>query len=118
MYNIRIEDLTANAFIETLKRKEKRFLTYSEIEKYGEEVVKILNDKGKQAILILSRDNTDEFLYRYSKYFKEKIVDNKYGIELNKTITIYDLIENFRGYLSLSLALGFVDEKAIQVLEI
>ncbi len=115
-FYIRIEDLTANAMIETMKKSDKRFLTYKEIEAYGAKVVQYLNAKGEKAVLVLSRDNTNAFLRNYSEYFVEKNVDGIMGIELKKDKGIDDLIEQFRGYLALDVLLAFVDKKTIQIL--
>ena len=46
-FYIGIEDLVANALIEVLKKGDKRFLTYNEIENYGAEVVRILKENGE-----------------------------------------------------------------------
>ena len=43
-FYIGIEDLAANALIELLQKEEKRdFITYSELEEYGTQVVKLLS---------------------------------------------------------------------------
>lgn len=55
-FYIGIEDLPANALIEVLKEPGKRFLTYYELENYGEKVFQILEERGGKAVLILSRD--------------------------------------------------------------
>lgn len=45
-YYIGIEDLAANALIESLRRQDVRFVTYESIENYGMKVKQILSDKG------------------------------------------------------------------------
>ena len=47
MYKIGLEDLAANAFIETIKRDGdvNRFISYAEIDRYGEAVLKELQKK-------------------------------------------------------------------------
>ncbi len=71
-FYIDIEDLAANAFIELLKtNNDKRFITYAEIEKYGNAVIQILKDKGEKAVLILSRNNTNALFRNYSDFFEE-----------------------------------------------
>lgn len=47
-FYIGIEDLAANALIEVLKKTDKRFLTYHELESYGSEVVQILKENGEK----------------------------------------------------------------------
>ena len=53
-FYIGIEDLVANALIEVLKKGDKRFLTYNEIENYGAEVVRILKENGAEIVGILA----------------------------------------------------------------
>lgn len=115
-FYIRIEDLTANAMIETMKRSEKRFLTYEEIEEYGAKVIQYLNEKGEKAVLILSRENTNIFLRNYSEYFIEEEIDGSKGIRVRDEKGIDDLIEQFRGYLALDILLAFIDQNTIQIL--
>lgn len=115
-FYIRIEDLAANAMIEVLKNGNRRFLTYDEIEKYGMEVVGILNEKNEKAVLILSRKYTDNFLREYSDFFEEKTENDLLGISLKEGKDLEDLISYFRGYLSLDVLLAFADNKAIKTL--
>ena len=76
-FYIGIEDLAANALIETLKKNDRRFLTYHEIESYGAEVVQILQENGEK------------------------------GISLKEGKEAEDLIQQFRGYLALDVLLAF-----------
>lgn len=64
--------MAANALIESMRRAEKNFLTYREIENYGSKVVQILNDQGEKAVLILSRENTNELFRNYSDFLKKR----------------------------------------------
>ena len=46
-FYIGIEDLAANALIECLLKTENaRFVTYKQLEEYGSEVIRFLNNKG------------------------------------------------------------------------
>lgn len=118
MFHIDIEDLVANAFIESLKiNSDKRFITYEEIEKYRNKVMQILKDKGEKAVLILSRDNTNAFFRNYSEFFEE--CANKaglLGIRLKEDKKVIDLIQQFRGYLAIDVLLAFVDKESVKVL--
>ena len=67
---IGVEDLAANALIELLK-KQKRFVSYSELENYGAEIVRFLFKKGEKAILILSRESTNALFRNYSEVFAQ-----------------------------------------------
>lgn len=115
-FYIGIEDLAANALIEALEKGHTPFLTYSEIENYGAEVIHILNKQKEKAVLILSRDNTNAFFRNYSEYFEERIENGVSGIALQEGKDAEDLIEQFRGYLALDVLMAFVNEKSIQAL--
>ena len=115
-FYIGIEDLAANALIEIMKKTDRRFLTYSEIESYGAEVVQILKENGEKDVLILSRDNTDALFKNYSEFFEEREKDGKKGILLRKEKNIEDLIQHFRGYLALDVLLAFMNQRSVQAL--
>ncbi len=115
-FYIGIEDLAANAMIEMLKKGGQRFLTYSEIEMYGTEVVQILKENGEKAVLILSRENTDALFRNYSEFFEEGEQNGKKGIRLKADKKVEDLIQQFRGYLALDVLLAFMNQRSIQVL--
>lgn len=114
-YYIGIEDLAANALIALLQSKKKeKFVSYKELENYGQKVVQVLNKKGEKAILILSRDSTNALFRNYSDLFIES--EEKDGIKLIEGITEEELIEKFRGYLSWDVLLAFVDKESLQEL--
>lgn len=116
MYYIEIKDLAANALIESMRRAEKTFLTYKEIENYGSRVVEILKEKGEKAVLILSRESTNALFRNYSDFFQEKNVNGEMGIELKEEVTLENLINQFRGYLALDVLMAFVNENSVQAL--
>ena len=112
---IGIEDLAANALIEILNNKqneEEGFVSYSVLEEYGLEVVKLLSEKGKDAVLILSREETRKMLRNYSDIFVECVVNGQMGIALKDSVTVEDLIVKFRGYLSFEVLLAFMSERS------
>ena len=115
-FYIGIEDLAANALIESMRRAQKIFLTYKEIENYGSRVVGLLTEKGEKAILILSRESTSALFRDYSDFFEEKKVDGELGIQLKQEITLEELINQFRGYLALDLLMAFVNDSSVQAL--
>lgn len=110
---IGIEDLAANALIEILNKTEKKFVTYAELECYGAEVVNILNEQGEKAVLILSRESTNDMFRNYSDIFEEQMLDTGLGIALKDGKTADDLIEKFRGYLAWDVLLAFVNKKSL-----
>ena len=121
-FYIGIEDLAANALIEILKTKEKEqysqcYVTLSELEAYGNQVIRYLNDKGEKAILILSRKNTSMMFRNYSDFFEEVEMETGIAISLKEGKTVLDLIKKFRTYLALDVMLAFMDAETVQVLQ-
>lgn len=104
-YNGDLSDLAANAFIEVLELGV-RSLTYQLLEWYGEEARKKLKENCDNIRLFFGRYYTDEFYWRYEKFFKQS-EDGK-SIELNGGITKSQLIEEFRGYLPLDMLIAFI----------
>lgn len=120
-FYIGIEDLAANALIESMRRAEKNFLTYREIENYGSKVVQILNEQGEKAVLILSRENTNELFRNYSDFFEEKEENEEKEekeVALKSGIELEDLIMQFRGYLALDVLMAFVNDRSVQALRV
>lgn len=116
-FYIGIEDLAANALIEILSNsKDVRFVTYEQLEKYGSEVIRLLNQKGDEAVLILSRDRTNDMFRSYSNFFEEVDSENGLGIQLKDGITCNDLINQFRGYLALDVLFAFIDDQSVSIL--
>lgn len=115
-FYIGIEDLAANALIESMKKGNKTCFTYKEIEEYGSRVIQLLSSKGEKAVLILSRDSTTAMLRNYSRYFEEVFIGDAKGIRLREGIESDELIEQFRGYLALDVLLAFVNESSVQAL--
>lgn len=111
-YYIGIEDLVANALIETIRaNSDIRFISYREIEAYGAQVISIINNENRKAVLLLSRRDTNHMLSDYSNLFVERDVNGEKGIELKEDIKIEKLIEEFRGYLPLYVLLAFIQAK-------
>lgn len=113
---IGIEDLAANALIELVERSEKREVLFRELDEYGAEVIKYLNDRQQQAVLVLSKERTNDFLYDYSDYFELFSRGMDEGIRLKEGIAVSQLWEKFRGYLSVSVMMAFMDNVSIKAL--
>lgn len=113
---IGIEDLVANALIEVVEKSEQREVLFKQLDEYGARVIKYLNDKQEQAVLVLSKERTNIFLHDYSEYFEliSKGIDE--GIRLKEGITVDQLWEKFRGYLSVDVMLAFMDENTVKAL--
>lgn len=113
---IGIEDLVANALIELVEKSEKREVLFKELDEYGALVIKYLNEKQEQAVLVLSKERTNDFLHDYSDYFElfSKGLDE--GIRLKEGIATSELWEKFRGYLSVDVMLAFMDKMSVKAL--
>lgn len=107
-------DLVANAFIAALKDRGQRFLSFQQIEAYGERVINVLKDSNDTAVLNLSRDKTGEMFEFFSRFFRAETREGCSGVRLVDGVTSGDLIREFRGYLPLNLLLAFADERACQ----
>ena len=121
-FYIGIEDLAANALIEVLKKKEKEdisqyYITFSELEQYGNRVIQHLNEQGEKAILILSRESTSMMFRNYSDFFEEVETDKGTAISLKKGKTVTDLVVKFRTYLAFDVMMAFMATETVQVLE-
>lgn len=115
MFHIGIEDLAANAFIALLQEDEKcNFVTYDELERYGEQAVKVLAEKGEKATLLLSRNHTDTMFRDCLDFFKEE----KQGIRLKTDKNREALIDRFMGYLPIDILLALMDERSVKELGI
>lgn len=102
-YYIQMEDLAANALIEALRIKnDTDFLSYHDIETYGAQVVEILGRENHNAILILSRDQTNIFFHDYSDFFERDEKNGAPGVRLKAGKTRNNLIDAFRGYWPLT----------------
>lgn len=115
-FYIGIEDLAANALIELLRKNQRNYLTYDELEDYGTRVVRLLSEQGEKAILLLSRDNTNALFRDYSDFFEEDSFDGKRGIRLKEGKGREDLIIQFRGYLAVDVLMALVDERSVEAL--
>ncbi|MEG0375363.1 MAG: hypothetical protein RR547_02095 [Raoultibacter sp.] len=117
-YYIGIEDLVSNALIELIEQSEKRTVSFKDLSKYGNAVVKILNNSDERAILILSRDRTDSFLRNCTEYFSigEDSATRDMTIALKAQYSPEDLRRLFRVAMSFEMILAFTDKEALSEL--
>ena len=113
---IGIEDLVANALIELVEKSGKREVSFRTLNEYGARVIKLLNEKDEQAVLIMSKEKTNDFLHDYSGYFELFLDGDAEGIRLKETVTLEQLWENFRTYLSADVLLAFMNDNSIGAL--
>lgn len=119
-YNVRLVDLVANALI-VVKQKKMNvvFFSFSTLEKYGAYVVNYLKKNNQEAVLVLSRDKTEDFFDEFADLFKAHEENGEHGVVLCRNdITSSELIQKFRGYLPLDLLLAFVSNESIRALGI
>lgn len=113
---IGIEDLVANAIIELVENSQKGEVLFSQINRYGATIIQILSENDKKAILILSKERTNEFLHDYSDYFELFSTGKEEGIRLRNNVSVDDLWEKFRGYLSIDVMNAFMNKRSIREL--
>lgn len=113
---IGIEDLVANALIELAEHKKQREVLFKDLDRYGAKVVKLLNQENEQAVLILSKERTNEFLHDYSDYFELFTNGLEEGIRLKDNVDIDVLRVKFRSYLSIKVMLAFIDRTSVESL--
>ena len=115
-YYIGIEDLAANALIELVDKKKSREVSFQTLNNYGMMVVENLRANNKEAILLLSRDKTNEFIHNCTDFFEIK--DSKEGssICLKAGVETDTLREYFRTSISLNVLLAFISDDSLRVL--
>ena len=115
---IGIEDLVANALIELVEKSSRQKVSFRELNQYGATVIQILIEGSKKAVLIMSNEKTCEFLQDYSDFFEYYSNETEDGIKLKGNVTIDQLWEKFRGYLSVDVMQAFMDNRSISALGI
>ena len=104
-YYIGMDDVIANAFIESMKQNGNRFLTYEQINDYGDKVADLIREDSD---VFVNKSNTDSVLMDYSDFFAEQTIDGELGVELKREKSVSNLINQFRGYLPLDVLRAFV----------
>ena len=117
-YYIGIESLAVGALVELLQRENPaRSIRFDTIEEYGNRVVKLLNDSGREAVLILSREDTLGFIRDCTKYFEVSGVGSADGcITLRDGFDASDLAREFCGGISKPVIRALIDKRAVEVL--
>ncbi|MDR2713702.1 MAG: hypothetical protein LBB91_11380 [Clostridiales bacterium] len=109
---IGMEDVVANALIELIETQHCRRVKTKQIMKYGASIIRYFMGNGEQAVLLISRDYTNEFIYNYSDFFE---IINEHGVEyiaLKANKTLDDLYGYFRACMPSSFLQAFLDEKS------
>ena len=111
---IGIEDLAANALIELLEKSGCRRVEFETLVKYGHAVISVLRENGDKAILLISKEYTNELIRNYSDFFTIDYSDQKAdAIILREGKTVEDLRNRFRAFLTLDCLLAFTDSKSL-----
>lgn len=113
---IKIEDLAANAILELFMRAEKKGVRFDDLRRYGDCVVKILEESGEDAILMYSRESRQRLFSDYSAFF-EPIPGNDGwdGIRLRDGVAPESLWY-FRLRITARMLQAFCDNKAYEEL--
>lgn len=96
--------------------KKKNSVSFNTLINYGNEIVKVLISKNFEAVLLISRDYTNEAIRNYSDFFSIETLDEEECFILKKEKTAEDLRKCFRGYLSTELLLAFTSNTCVSVL--
>lgn len=116
-YFIGIEDLVANALIEQVDKTGNREISFAKLNEYGASVIRTLNNKNQEAILLLSRDRTNTFIHNCTEYFTVRIDDEQeMYISLNEGISTDELRRQFRANIAFNVLLAFINKSSLQAL--
>jgi len=112
IFNLYLEDMVVNAFIEinSVSRKKINEISLQTIELYGTFVAKKLEEENAKVVYCLSRELTENFRVIHGDLFTLK--DS--SVILNDGVKVETLIEKFRGNLPLKLLLAYMDKKVVE----
>ena len=113
-YNLALDDIVPNAFIE-LKKVDNSVtsIPLKIIENYGEAVKNKIISNGGHARLCLNRNCTAYFLRCYDKYFYITQIENDSYVVLNDDISVEELIVSFRKFIEIDVLLAFMDKEVV-----
>jgi len=118
---IGIEDLAANALIELLERSsnQEREISVSQLWEYGMAIVSELNhETNDEYICIFSRDAFSSFVHDYTGYFSIRNLGDERYISKREDVSLDELKNVFRSYLSIDMLVAFVSKNSLQKLGI
>lgn len=113
-----LEDLVPNALIELIENDVSRFVSYPTIIQYGDIVIKNLEKRNIDAIVLIYKDKTMQFEEEYKEIFEFFEIDNIRYIKLNDNISTKYLRHYFRTRQSLDTLVALTCDKSKQVLGI
>ena len=113
-----LEDLVPNALIELVENDVNRSVSYPTILKYGDVVVKELEKRNINAILLIYRDKTLQFEDDYKEIFNFFEIDNIGYVQLKDNISTQYLRKYFRIRQSLDTLIALTSDSSKQALGI
>ena len=113
-----LEDLVPNALIELVENDVNRSVSYPTILKYGDVVVKELEKRNINAILLIYRDKTLQFEDDHKEIFNFFEIDNTGYVQLKDNISTQYLRKYFRTRQSLDTLIALTSDNSKQVLGI
>lgn len=113
-----LEDLVPNALIELVENDVNRSVSYPTILKYGDVVVKELEKRNIDAIILIYRDKTLQFEDDYKEIFNFFQIDNIGYVQLKDNISTQYLRKYFRIRQSLDTLIALTSDSSKQALGI
>ena len=113
-----LEDLVPNALIELVENDVSRTVSYPTILEYGNVVVKELEKRNIDAILLIYRDKTLQFQDDYKEIFNFYEIDNMGYVQLKDNINTKYLRQYFRVRQSLDTLIALTSDNSKQALGI
>lgn len=106
---IEIVDVVANAFMELLKKGEKKYVLFSELDSYGAKVVEYLNEnENVHAVYVVSQEDQHDLCVDYTGFFREYEGENgERGVELKDGVSEMDIWNHFCAAMSFKVMMAF-----------
>lgn len=121
---IGIENVTANALIELLEKRNEREVSFDMIVRYGTQVAHILEKNiNEEPILLLSRKYQINMIEKYSDFFEADLSSGKQQVFFrlkgeDKQKIIESLTKSFRCTMSMQFLKAFMSVDALRELGI
>jgi len=113
-----LEDLVPNALIELIENDVCRSVSYLTIMQYGNVVIKELEKRNINAIMLIYRDNALQFEDEYKEIFDFYEIDNIGYVKLKDNINTQYLRKHFRTRQSLDTLIALTSDNSKKVLGI
>lgn len=113
-----LEDLVPNALIELVENDVSRVVSYPTILQYGDVVIKELEKRNIDAILLIYRNKTMQFEDEYKEIFYFFEIDDIGYVQLKDNISTQYLRKYFRIRQSLDTLIALTSDNSKQALGI